>query len=298
MKVLVTGATGLVGRTLVPRLTADGHEVFRLVRRSPVDPNDIPWDPAANTILTARMEGLDAVVHLAGENIASGRWTPQLKQRIRSSRVAGTRLLCDALATLSQKPSTLVCASAIGFYGDRGPEQLTEEAPCGTGFLPDVCAEWEAACQPARDAGLRVINLRIGVVLSPDGGALAKMLLPFRLGAGGVIGSGRQYMSWIDIDDVAGAVLHCLNRVELNGPVNAVAPQPATNHEFTKTLGAALHRPTIFPMPAFAARLAFGEMADELLLSSTRVVPEKLLKSGFEFQYPSLAASLKHLLSR
>jgi len=297
MKVLVTGATGLVGRHLVPFLTTQGHEVFRLIRTEPREANDITWDPAAGMILAARLEGLNAVVHLAGENI-SGRWTDAMKERIRTSRVNGTRLLCETLASLKQKPKTLVCASAIGFYGDRGPEQLTEDSPRGAGFLPEVCEAWEAACQPARDAGLRVVNLRIGVVLSPQGGALAKMLLPFRWGAGGIVGSGRQYWSWIAIDDVAGAILHCLTHPELIGPVNATAPHPATNYEFTKTLAGVLQRPAILPVPAFAARMMLGQMAEELLLSSTRVEPRKLQQTGYQFRYPTLESALRHVLGR
>lgn len=296
MKIMVTGATGLVGRHLVPLLTTQGHEVLRLSRRPPQDANDLVWNPERRDLPPARLEGLDAVVHLAGENIASGRWTPALKERIRASRVEGTRLLCETLARLQQKPHTLVCASAIGFYGDRGADVMTEASPPGTGFLPEVCQAWEAACEPARAAGIRVVNLRIGVVLSPEGGALAKMLPPFRCGLGGVVGSGRQYLSWIAIDDVTGAILHCLQHTELSGPVNATAPHPVTNQEFTQTLGGVLRRPTVFPLPAFAAKLMMGEMADELLLSSTRVEPHKLLQSGYVFRFPFLEAALRHLL--
>lgn len=298
MKVLITGATGLVGSALVPLLTTTGHEVSRLVRSQPTEPNDIPWDPAQGILHPARLEGHDAVVHLAGENIAGARWTTAFKQRIRDSRLVGTRRLCETLAKLSHKPKTLVCASAIGYYGDRGGEALTETSAPGEGFLPDVCREWEAACEPARQAGIRVVNLRIGVVLSPKGGALAQMLTPFRLGGGGVVGSGRQYWSWIAIDDVVGAILHCLTHAELSGPVNATAPSPVTNHEFTKTLGAVLHRPTVIPMPAFAARLALGEMADALLLSSTRVLPQQLQSTGYHFRCPTLESALRHVLGQ
>jgi uncharacterized protein (TIGR01777 family) len=297
MKVLVTGATGLIGRQLAPLLTTQGHEVFRLVRREPTEANDVPWDPDAGVLHPARLEGLNAVVHLAGESVGA-RWTKERKERIRSSRVEGTRLLCRALADLKQKPQTLVCASAIGYYGDRGNEQLAEESSRGEGFLPDVCAAWEQACDPARRAGIRVVNLRIGVVLSPQGGALKQMLLPFELGLGGVIGSGRQYVSWIAIDDVVGAINHCLTHAELTGPVNATAPNPASNHEFTKTLGGVLRRPTVLPMPAFAVRLAFGEMGQELLLSSTRVSPQRLQQSGYSFRYPTLEGALRHVLGR
>lgn len=298
MKVLITGATGLIGRQLAPLLSTQGYEVFRLVRREPTEANDIPWNPATGMLHPARLEGLDAVVHLAGENIAGARWTDAMKERIRSSRVDSTRLLCQTLSELKRKPKTLVCASAIGYYGDRGSEQLAEGSARGEGFLPEVCEAWENACEPARQAGLRVVNLRIGVVLSSRGGALAKMLMPFRCGLGGVIGDGRQYMSWIAIDDVAGAIYHCLTRGELSGPVNATAPNPASNYEFTKTLGGVLRRPTVMPMPAFAVRLAFGQMGEELLLSSTRVAPQQLQQTAYQFRFPTLEGALRHLLGR
>lgn len=298
MKVLVTGATGLVGKSLSPLLTTQVHEVFRLVRRRSDQANDIPWDPADGTIDAARLEGIDAVVHLAGENIAGARWTPEVKQRLRDSRVGPTRVLCETLAKLQRKPKVLVCASAIGYYGDRGLSPLTEESGPGTGFLPELSEAWEAACQPARDAGIRVVNLRIGVVLSPLGGALQKMLLPFQLGLGGVIGSGRQYWSWIALDDLVGAIYHCLQHDELAGPVNATAPGPCTNYEFTKTLGGVLHRPTILPVPAFAAKLALGEMANDLLLASARVMPVRLEQTGYQFRYPALDGALRHVLGR
>lgn len=296
MKILVTGATGLVGTALSAFLTTGGHEVVRLTRSTPRDANDVSWNPESGTIDRARLEGLDAVVHLAGENIAGARWTTAVKQRIRDSRVKGTRLLCEALAQLVRPPKTLICASATGFYGNRGDEELSEGSTAGTGYLADVCREWEEACSPARGAGIRVVNLRIGVVLSAKGGALQKMLFPFRMGGGGVIGSGKQYWSWVAIDDVVGAIHHCLNHQEISGPVNATAPQPSTNLEFTKTLGKVLHRPTIIPMPGFAARIALGEMATDLLLSSTRVVPQALERSGYQFRCPSLEGALRHEL--
>ncbi|HET6422930.1 MAG TPA: TIGR01777 family oxidoreductase [Planctomycetaceae bacterium] len=298
MKVLVTGATGLVGRELIPLLTTSGHEVFRLVRRSPSEANDIPWDPQKGEVHKARLEGLDGVVHLAGENIAGARWNATVKQRLRDSRTGPTRLLCETLASLERKPKVLVCASAIGYYGDRGSEILTEQSAAGDGFLAEVCQDWEAACEPARQAGIRVVNLRIGVVLTPKGGALAKMLLPFKMGGGGVVGSGRQYWSWVAIDDVIGAIQHCLTHDQIIGPVNATAPNPATNYEFTKTLGAVLHRPTIFPMPGFAAKLALGEMADDLLLASTRVMPNQLQAIGYQFRCPTLESTLRHVLGK
>jgi uncharacterized protein (TIGR01777 family) len=250
----------------------------------------------AGTIDASALEGVDAVVHLAGENIAQ-RWTSSQKAKIRDSRIKGTQLLCETLARLSSPPKVLVSASAIGYYGDRGEQILTEDSPLGRGFLAEVCRGWEAATEPARQRGLRVVPLRFGVVLSPAGGALAKMLPPFRLGLGGMVGSGRQYMSWIALDDVVGAIQHAIVTDTLQGPTNAVAPQAVTNQEFTKTLGKALGRPTVFPLPAFAARLMFGEMADELLLASTRVQPAKLLGSGYRFRYPELEDALRHVLA-
>jgi uncharacterized protein (TIGR01777 family) len=298
MKVLVTGATGLVGSALVPVLTANGHEVFRLTRSEAKQGNDIHWNPTSRDLPKARLEGLEAVVHLAGENIAASRWTKTVKERLRTSRVDTTKFLCDTLAQLQQPPKTLVCASAIGYYGQRGAEILTESTSPGTGFLADLCRDWEAACEPARKLGMRVVNLRIGVILSPKGGALAKMLTPFRMGVGGVIGSGRQYWSWISIDDVVEAIHTSLTNPGLSGPVNATAPTPVTNVDFTKTLGTVLGRPTIFPMPAFAARLALGEMADDLLLGSARVMPNRLSESNFHFQHPKLEGALRFLLGR
>lgn len=298
MKVLITGATGLVGMALQPLLTTAGHEVLRLSRRATNDPQNLVWNPDTGEIPTARLEGLDAVVHLAGENIAGARWTPAVKQRLRSSRVDGTRLLCETLAKLKQPPKTLIAASAIGYYGDRGLEALTEDAAPGTGFLPELCQEWEAATQPAVDAGIRVVRLRIGVVLSTKGGALQKMLLPFKLGGGGVVGSGKQYWSWISLDDLIGSIQHCLLDNSLSGPVNAVAPNPATNYEFTKTLGAVLNRPTLIPLPGFAAKLVLGQMAEDLLLASARVLPSKLQTTGYQFRQPTLEAALRHELGR
>ena len=296
MKILVTGSTGLVGSSVIAFLTTGGHQVLRLVRGTARNDDEIAWNPVAGTIESGKLEGLDGVVHLAGENIATGRWTAAKKARIRDSRVNGTRLLSDALAKLTHKPKVFVGASAIGFYGDRGDDVMTESSPPGTSFLCQVCRDWEAATELSRQAGIRVVNLRIGVVLTPRGGALHKMLLPFKLCAGGVIGSGRQYMSWIAIDDVIGAIHHALTCESLSGPVNAVAPEPATNRSFIKTLGGVLHRPTFFPMPAFAAKLAFGEMGDELLLASTRVVPQRLQESGYQFRCPTLDGALRHVL--
>ncbi len=299
MNVLISGASGLVGSELVTFLTQKGHYIRKLVRNeAKPDANEIKWDPASSEIEQTALEGLDAVVHLAGENIAGGRWTSERKALIRDSRVQGTRLLSETLAKLKAPPKVLVSASAIGFYGDRGDDVLDEESESGSGFLAEVCQEWEEACTAAGNASIRIVNLRTGVVLSAAGGALAKMLLPFKMGVGGVVGSGSQYMSWIAIDDLVGAIHHTLVTESLNGPVNVVAPNPATNREFTKTLGRVLRRPTLFPMPVFAARLAFGEMADELLLASTRVEPAKLKSSRFQFQFPELEDGLRHALGR
>ncbi|HSB61594.1 MAG TPA: TIGR01777 family oxidoreductase [Vicinamibacteria bacterium] len=298
MKVLVTGSSGLVGSALVPFLAAGGHTVVRLVRRAKGGDSEAPWDPAAGSIDRAAIEGVDAVVHLAGESIAEGRWTAEKKARLRDSRVGPTRLLAEALGGLARKPGALVAASAVGYYGDRGDEVMTETSGPAPDFLGRLCQDWEAATKPAAEKGIRVVNLRIGIVLSPNGGALGKMLLPFKLGAGGKVGSGRQYMSWIALDDVIGAFHHALATTSLEGPVNACAPEPVTNERFTKTLGKVLSRPTIAPLPAFAARLAFGEMADALLLSSTRMRPERLLDSGYRFRYPELEGALRHLLGR
>ena len=299
MKVAVTGATGLIGSALVPFLRSGGHEAVAL-RRASGGPGggEAEWDPRTGALSAGVVDGLDAVVHLAGENVAGGRWTAARKARIRGSRVDGTRRLAAALAALPRPPRTLVAASAIGFYGDRGDETLDESSAPGEGFLPEVCQAWEAAADAAREAGLRVVHLRIGIVLTPAGGALGQMLLPFRMGVGGVIGSGRQYMSWVALDDVLGGVLHALRTEDLAGPVNAAAPNPVTNAAFTKTLGRVLRRPTLLPLPAFGARLAFGEMADALLLASARVDPARLRDSGFRFGHPGLEDALRHVLGR
>lgn len=299
MNIAMSGSHGLIGEQLIPFLTTGGHRVLRLVRKYPNGSRDsIPWDPEQGILELDRLEGCHAVVHLAGESIASGRWTEQRKAAIRDSRVQGTRALCESLAKLSQPPRVLVCASAIGFYGDRADEQLTEASPRGQGFLADVCDEWEQATQPAREKGIRVVNLRFGMVLSPAGGALAKMLTPFRLGAGGPMGNGQQFVSWIAIDDAIRAIHFAIVTETLQGPVNLVAPEAVTNREFAHTLGLVLRRPTLLAMPAFAARAVFGEMADELLLASTRVAPAKLNDSKFEFRHPRLEHALRHLLGK
>jgi uncharacterized protein len=300
MRVAVSGSTGLVGSEVVTVLSAGGHDVVRLVRRVPAPGEKaVRWDPEKGEVDAAGLEGLDAVVHLAGENVGSGRWTAARKAAIRDSRVKGTRLLCEALAGLGRPPGTLVCASAVGYYGDRGEEVLTEESPPGAGFLPGVSREWEAASRAASRKGIRVVTLRIGMVLSPKGGALARMLPLFRAGLGGVIGGGRQYVSWVALDDLPLIILHAFQHRDLSGPINAVAPRPVTNREFTEALGKALSRPTPLPVPAFALRLAVGgEMADALLLSSARVVPKRLIDTGYTFLSPELEPTLRRLLGR
>lgn len=298
MKIAVSGSHGLVGSALTPLLTIQGNQVRRMIRQTgEVFEPDIAWNPALDWDGRAALDGVDAVIHLAGENIAS-RWNAEKKREIRDSRINATRALSESLATMKNPPKTFICASAIGYYGDRGDEILDETSTAGTGFLSDLAADWENATSAARDAGIRVINLRLGIVLSPRGGALAKMLPPFQMGAGGLVGSGKQYMSWIAIDDVAGAILHCLADHNISGPVNIVAPNAVTNEQYTRALGAVLHRPTFCPVPEFGARLAFGEMADALLLSSTRVAPNKLLDSGYRFMYPDIEVALHHVLGK
>lgn len=296
MHIAITGSSGLVGRELMSRLAARGDQITKLVRRTPGE-GEVQWDPQASSFDASGLDDVDAIVHLAGENIAAARWNARVKEKIRSSRVEGTRVLCEGLAAMRHGPSTFVSASAIGIYGDRGDEILTEDSEPGEGFLAEVVRDWEAAAQPARDAGIRVANLRFGVILNRQEGALSKMLLPFRLGGGGIVGSGRQYWSWVTAEDAAGAILHTLDHEELSGVVNAVSPNPATNWEFTKALGSVLRRPTFMPMPAFAARLALGEMVNELLLPSARVMPTRLEQTGYAFQHPELRPALQELLA-
>ena len=298
MTTLVSGSTGLIGAALTLFLGGGGHRVQRLLRMGSQGPNTTSWNPETGEFEAGAFDNLDAVLHLAGEGIAEGRWTTARKARIRDSRVDGTRHLCEALARLESPPRVLIVASAIGFYGDRGDERLDESAAAGSGFLPDVCQAWEAAAEPARDRGIRVVHLRIGIVLSAAGGALGQMLLSFKLGVGGVLGTGDQYMSWIALDDLLGVVLHVMTDDSISGPVNAVAPNPVRNREFTRTLGRVLGRPTIIPLPAFGVRALFGQMGDALLLGSTRVEPGTLLASGFTFAYPYLEDALRHTLGR
>ena len=293
-KVLVSGASGLIGSALCTSLSATGYQVTRLVRSAQSAEVEIAWHP--DTLLSSQsVSGFDAVVHLAGESIV-GPWTDEKKAAIRYSRVAGTKTLAKALAEARQRPSVFISASAIGYYGDRGQETLREDSPVGRGFLADVCREWEFATNSAADAGIRTAQTRFGVVLSAAGGALAKMLPPFRFGLGGNIGNGRQWWSWIDLQDVVGAIEHVIKSNTLHGPVNIVSPNPVTNAEFTKTLASVLSRPAVFPMPAFVARLTLGPMADELLLASQRVEPAKLIASGYAFKQPNLRQSLQAIL--
>jgi uncharacterized protein (TIGR01777 family) len=296
-KVLIAGGGGLVGSALVPTLQAEGAEITRLVRSS-AGAQGIEWHPNHDRIDAARLEDFDAVINLAGENIAAGRWTEEKKRRIRDSRINGTHLLSEALAKLTRRPRVFLCASATGFYGDRGDAILSEEDESGGGFLAGVCREWERATAPAAEADVRVVNLRFGPILAREGGMLAKLLTPFKLGLGGKVGSGKQYISWVAIDDVVGAIKLALQSDSLRGPVNIVAPNPVTNEEFTRTLGRVLSRPAAFAMPAFAARLAFGEMADEMLLVSQRVEPARLKEIGYQFQYPALESALRHTLKK
>ena len=299
LHIVLSGASGLIGSALGRRLTSEGHRVSALVRRT-ARAGEIPWDPESGTLDPADLEGVDAVVHLAGENVGA-RWTAARKARIRSSRVRGTGLLSTALGRMGARPAVLVSASAIGIYGDRGDTVLNETSSLGDpegDFLASVGREWEAAAEPARAAGIRVVHPRFGIVLSPEGGALQKMLLPFRLGLGGRLGDGGQWMSWISLDDAVGAIIHLLTRETLEGPVNVTAPLPLRNRDFTRILGETLSRPTPFPVPAAALRLAFGQMADGTLLASTRVVPQRLLASGFRFHYPDLDAALRHVLRK
>ena len=296
MKVAVTGSSGLIGTSLVSFLSKKDIVVSKILRENPED-KKVSWKPESGDWDSAFAGGIAGIVHLAGENIASGKWTRKKKEKIRNSRIEGTRRLCEHILKLPTPPSVFVCASAIGYYGNRGMEFLNEISSRGTGFLPDVCLGWEEATESVSKAGIRVVNLRFGIALSKDGGALPKMMTPFKIGMGGKAGSGTQYMSWVDIDDVTGAIYHALVTDSLKGPVNVTAPNPVTNKEFTDTLGKVLNRPTVVPLPAFAARLAFGEMANDLLLASTKVAPKKLSDSGYEFQYPELENALKHVLS-
>lgn len=296
-RVLVSGSSGLIGSSLVPELTVRGYAVDPLVRTPPGPGEEgILWDPDSGEVDEEGLEGADAVVHLAGAPIDE-RWTSAQKERILRSREEGTRLLAETLAGLDDPPDVLVSASAVGYYGDRGDEVLTEGKDPGDAFLSEVCQRWEQACQPAREAGIRVVHPRTGIVLSTRGGALDRMLLPFRLGLGGRIGSGDQWWPWITLSDEVRALIHLLEG-DLEGPVNLSAPNPVRNERFVDTLGDVLGRPTVFPLPAFVARLVFGEMADELLLASQRMEPARLEKDGFDFEHPELEEALESALAR
>ncbi len=296
MKILISGASGLIGSALVPFLRTGGHTVYTLVRHRPQHAHEIQWDVARQQLNVADLEPLqlDAVIHLAGESIM-GRWSPEKKQRILDSRVQGTRLLVSTLEKLKHKPQTFICASAIGIYGDRQGETLTEQTEPGAGFLASVCQAWEAEARQA-EAFMRVVTPRIGIVLTPQGGALAQMLLPFQMGVGGKLGNGQQYMSWITLDDILRAFYHVLYTDALSGPVNFTAPTPVKNQRFTQALAQVLHRPAFFQVPEFALQWTLGEMGEELLLSSANALPDKLTSSGFVFQYPDLQQGLRHVL--
>jgi len=295
MNILLTGSSGLIGNALTKYLGSQGHNIYPL-HRNPSSEKTHYWCPEENRIHLDDEIKLDAVIHLAGENIADSRWSQKKKDRILNSRVHGTRLLAKAITELKHRPELLISGSAIGYYGDTGDNIVDEDSARGKGFLSDVAAQWETATQAAEDAGIRTIHLRTGIVLSPDGGVLQKMLLPFNMGLGGVVGNGKQFMSWISIDDVVAIIDHMLNNEQFSGPYNLVAPQPVTNYDFTKSLGRTLHRPTISPLPAFAARMVFGEMADALLLSSSRIAATRLNSLGYNFIDRELEQTLSRLL--
>jgi uncharacterized protein (TIGR01777 family) len=294
MKILISGSSGLIGTAATTALKSDGHNVVHLVRAGKTaQAGDVQWDPMRATVDVAGLEGVDVVIHLSGAGISDGRWTEERKQLLRSSRIDTTRVLVDSLSRLKQKPRLLIVASAIGYYGDRGDEILTEASATGTDFLALVCRDWEAEASRAAEKGIRTVMLRTGVVLSGKGGALSKMIPPFKLGVGGRLGNGQQWMSWIGIEDVVGIIRHTIANEHVSGPVNVVAPNPVRNEEFTRLLAGMLHRPAIFPAPAFVLRLAMGEMADAVLLSSDRVKPEKILAAGYKFRFEILEPALR-----
>jgi len=298
MTVAVSGSHGLVGSACSTRLSADGHRVLRLVRGQPQNENEIEWDPRRGVTRPQAVEGIDAFIHLAGANIADGRWTRRRRELLWTSRVNATRALADSLTRLARPPRVLLCASAVGIYGDRGDEILTETSTPGSGFLADLCVAWEAAAASAARAQIRVVHLRFGAVLAATGGLLARLLGIFRAGFGGPLGRGAQYMSWIAIEDAVAVIRRALHDEHLAGPVNVVAPQPVRNREFAHTLGRVLHRPAVCRVPAFVLRLAFGQLADEVMLASTRVRPAILESCGFSFRHPTLEQALRAVLSR
>lgn len=298
MRVLVSGASGLVGKELVKSFDAKGYDVYKLVRKTPSNDKEIQWDPEEGKIQVDKLEGFDAMVHLSGDNLSSGRWTEDKKRKIRDSRIASTFLLTTAMQELEKKPEVFISASAIGFYGSRGDEIMTESSEPGDNFLSWVCRDWEKAVDPATVAGVRAVNLRIGMVLSGSGGALKKMLPGFIAGMAGNLGSGNQYMSWISIQDLVNVIHFAIDNKEVKGPINCVAPEPVRNKQFTKTLAKVLSRPAVIHAPAFGLRLAFGEMADAIMLSSTRVIPERLTQLGFQFEHPTLESAFRHILRK
>lgn len=298
MKILISGSTGLVARHLIPTLLEKGHEIFKLVRKTPKSADEIQWDAEKgfSDSEQAKLEGFDAVIHLAGENIAAGNWTDEQKKRLKNSRVIGTRVLVEALKKCQNPPKVFIGASAEGFYGrETGDEILMEDSPNGKGFLADLCKAWEEESEKAKDFGARVAILRIAVVLAEDGGALEKMKTPFSFGVGGVLGSGKQWMPWLTIDDLVG-IIHFVLENEISGVINATSPNPVTNYEFTKTLGKVLNRPTIFPIPEFPIKLMFGEMGDQLLLKGCRVVPKRLQELGYSFKFENLEDAMRQVL--
>ncbi|MCY3971746.1 MAG: TIGR01777 family oxidoreductase [Acidobacteria bacterium] len=294
MKVAISGASGLIGSALIRALLESGHDCGRLIRGAPRHPDELEWRPERGLAEPTAVEGFDAVVHLAGESVAGGRWTAERRHRIRSSRIPATLRLVESLSTIERPPRVFVCASAVGYYGDRGDELLEEDSSAGSGFLASVCRDWEAAAATAATVCDRVVILRFGVVLSAAGGALPRMLTPFRLGVGGRLGSGKQYFPWIHLEDAVAAILHLLARGE--GPVNLTAPEPVTNAELTRSLATTLRRPALFPVPRPALLVAFGAMARETLLASARVVPARLVSEGFTYRYPTLDSALRHEL--
>lgn len=298
MKIAITGASGMIGSELSAFLSTGGHNVMSIVRSKPTGENEIFWQPSDETLQVSDLPGVDALVHLAGESIASGRWTEERKRRILESRVKGTSLLAKRLAAMKNPPKVVISASAIGYYGKCGAEIVSEDSAPGDDFLADVVQAWEDAWQPAVDAGIRVVKLRFGIVLSLAGGVLAKMHLPFQMGAGGIIGNGQQYMSWVALDDLLGIINHALFNAEMEGVYNAVAPQPVTNKKFTKTMGKVMHRPTFAPLPTPAVKLMFGEMGELLLLGGQNVSAQKLVDTGYEFLYPRLEPALQHALGK
>jgi len=294
MKVLITGASGLIGTALQPRLRAKGHDALLASRSEPKDDSWIQWDPENGFADPSKLEGIDAVVHLAGETVSGLRWTDEKKKAIRNSRVVGTRSVVDAISELETRPRVLVAASAIGFYGDRGDEVLTETSKSGKTFLAEVSREWEAESRRAEDSGVRTVLLRTGIVLSKDGGALGTMLMPFKLGLGGVVGDGKQWMSWVSLDDHVDVIVFALENDNVRGAVNSVSPDPVTNEEFTKVMGEVLYRPTFIPVPEFAVHMMFGEMGEALLLDSTRVIPKRLTDLGYKFKFPDLKKAIEN----